>query len=259
MILKPRVKLASFLGLAALLIVMTGCATPPPADDPDAVSEFRQLNDPFEPMNRKIFAFNDWLDDNALVPLARAYRAVVPRLARARVTDALGNLKAPGIFANDVLEGDLSRAGITLSRFLLNTTFGVAGIMDVATPMGLPAHNADAGQTFAVWGVPEGPYLVLPLFGPSNPRDTVGLSADSFLDPVSSTLDNNGLRWVSWVRVAVTGISTREAYIDVVEDIKRTSIDFYSAMRSLKRQSRDAQIREALKGDWASDSANNPH
>jgi phospholipid-binding lipoprotein MlaA len=258
MILELRVKLASFLGLAALLTFLGGCATPPPADDPDAIADFQQLNDPLEPMNRKIFAFNLWLDDNALAPVARGYRAVTPRFARDRVRDALGNLKSPGIFANDVIEGDLSRAGITLARFLLNTTFGVAGIVDVATPMGLPAHNADAGQTFAVWGVPEGPYLVLPLFGPSNPRDAVGLAADSFLDPVSSTLDNNSLRWVAWVRVAVNAIATREAYIDLVEDIKRTSIDFYSAMRSLKRQSRDAQIGEALSGAWAPDRSSNP-
>jgi len=242
--------LPKILGIAALLICLSGCATPPPADDPDAVADFEQINDPLEPMNRVTFDFNLWLDDNVLAPAARVYRYVTPAFFRKRVADLVANLKSPLLFANDVLEGNVSRAGVTLSRFVLNSTFGVAGIMDVATPMGLPAHEADLGTTLAVWGVGEGPYLVLPLFGPSNPRDAAGLAAESFLDPLSYYLADNHMRWVSTTRFLVGGLSQREEYLDTIEDIKRTSLDYYSALRSLKRQSRDALIRDAKEGKW---------
>jgi phospholipid-binding lipoprotein MlaA len=254
----PGSKLASLLGLVLTLTMLSACATPPPADDPDAVTEFRQLNDPLEPMNRDIFAANLWLDDNALVPAAKAYRAVTPRFGRERIADVLSNLKSPLIFANDLLEGNLSRAGVTLGRFLLNSTFGVAGLMDVATPMGLVAHNADLGQTLAVWGVPDGPYLVLPLFGPSNPRDGFGLGAESFLDPLSYYLASNHMRWVSTGKFLLGGLSAREAYLETIDDIKRSSLDYYSALRSLRRQNRDAQIDQARKGVWAPDEFRNP-
>jgi phospholipid-binding lipoprotein MlaA len=193
-----------------------------------------------------------------LLPAAKGYRAVTPRFGRDRIADLLANLKTPLILSNDLLEGNLSRAGVALARFLLNSSFGVAGIMDVAKPMGLPAHNADLGQTVAVWGVGEGPYLVLPLFGPSNPRDGAALAAESFLDPVDYYLHDNQLRWVSASKFVVGGLSTREAYIEAIEDIKRTSLDYYSAMRSLKRQNRDAQIRDAVTGIWAYDSSHQP-
>ena len=248
----PNIRLASFL---LLLTLLSGCATPPPADDPDAVADFQAINDPLEPMNRKIFEFNILLDDYALKPAAQTYRAVTPKFARDRVADVLNNLKSPLIFGNDILEGNFKRAGVTLLRFLLNSTFGVGGLEDVATPMGLPAHNADVGQTLAVWGVGEGPYLVLPLFGPSNPRDAAGLGAESFLDPLQYYLADNHMRWVATTKFLISGLSTREAYLDTIEDIKRTSLDFYSAMRSLKRQSREAQIQSALKGDWDSGEA----
>ena len=246
-------KLASFVGLAAMLTLLAGCATPPPADDPDAVAEFELINDPLEPMNRTIFDVNDWLDDNVLLPIARAYRAVTPRFLRDRITDLLANLKSPSLLANDLLEGDFSRAGATVGRFVLNSSFGVGGLMDVSTPLGLPGHNADFGQTLAVWGAGEGFYLVLPLMGPSNPRDAVGLGVDSFLDPLTYYLDDNHMRWVSLTKFLIGGVSTRERYIESLADIKRTSLDYYSAMRSLSRQRRDAQIKDAVNDVWAAD------
>lgn len=251
MLLSNRVRWAFFVRLALLLTCLASCATPPDPNDPDAVADFNQQNDPLEPMNRTIFDANRWVDDNALAPIARAYRSVTNKFLRDRVSDLLNNLKAPAILANDLLEGKAKRAGATLSRFLLNTTFGVAGVVDVATPMGLPAHNADAGQTLAIWGIGEGFYLVLPFFGPSNPRDGIGLAADSFLDPVGSYMDDNGLRWLSWTRLVASGISTREAYLDILADVRRTSLDYYAAMRSLRRQSRNAQIQEARDDVWA--------
>jgi phospholipid-binding lipoprotein MlaA len=254
---RTSVRLASFFWLAGILFMLAGCATPPPADDPDAVAEFNEINDPLEPMNRKIFAFNEVLDDYVLAPAAKTYRFLTPRFLRQCIADALDNLKSPLIFGNDLLQGNVSRAGVTLARFAVNSSLGLGGLIDIAKPMGLPKHASDLGETLAVWGVGEGFYLVLPLFGPYNPRDAFGLGAETFLDPLTYYLDDNKLRWASTTRFLLSGVSTREAYLDTIDDIKRTSLDYYSAMRSLKRQSRDAQIREALSGAWKIDESRN--
>ncbi len=234
--------------LAALVLVAASCAKGPPADDPEAVAEFKQINDPLEPMNRAIFDFNDQLQTVFLGPIARGYRAVVPPFGRDRVADFLDNLNSPVVFLNDVLQGNMSLAGKTLERFALNSTFGVLGIMDVAKPMGVPGHDAGFGQTLGVWGVGEGPYLVLPFFGPSNPRDTVGLVADFEADPVGIYLSNRHMNYLNYTRFGVTAVSQYEAYLDFIEDIKRTSLDYYATMRSLYRQRRHALI-EAGKHD----------
>jgi phospholipid-binding lipoprotein MlaA len=126
---------------------------------------------------------------------------------------------------------------------MLNSTFGVLGIMDVADPAGLPGHKSDFGQTLGVWGVGEGPYLVLPLFGPSNPRDTAGLAIEWFADPVDLGFEAEHMKWASWTRTGVSAVSQREAYLDVLDDVKRTSLDYYSALRSLYRQRRAAEIK----------------
>jgi phospholipid-binding lipoprotein MlaA len=233
-------------GIIAVTL-LAGCATPPEGD-PEALAEFEQLNDPLEPTNRAIFEFNDQLDTYFLRPVAQGYRAVVPKFGRARIADFLDNMKSPLYFANDLLQGDVGGASVTVERFLLNSTFGVGGIMDVAAPLGLPGHKSDFGLTLGSWGLGEGPYLVLPLFGPSNPRDAVGLAVDSFGDPVDYYFTNNGLKWASWSRTGLSAVSQREAYLDVLDDVKRTSLDYYSALRSLYRQRRNAQINEAKDG-----------
>lgn len=244
----PGMKSLSLVAVAAALF-LAGCATPPPDDDPEAKAEFEQINDPLEPMNRTIFSFNEGLDTYVLKPVAQGYRYVVPQFGRDRVANFLANLRSPLILGNDILEGNVSRAGDTLGRFLLNTSFGVLGVMDVATPMGIPSHNADFGQTFGVWGIGEGPYLVLPLLGPSNPRDGIGMGVEMFADPVGIYLDNNDLEWLSWTRTGVYAVSQREAYLDVLDDVRRTSLDYYSALRSLYRQRRAAEIESAKNPD----------
>lgn len=230
---------------ALLMLAVAGCATPPPADDPEAVAEFKELNDPLEPTNRVIFDVNDKLYVNVWHPIATGYREAVPEFGRARISDFLATLKLPVVFANDVLQGNISRAGEALERLVLNLTFGVGGIMDVATPLGVPRHDADFGQTLAVWGVGEGPYLVLPVIGPSNPRDGIGYLVDLDADPLDQYLNDNHLTWVSEMRFGASVVTIFEFNIDTLDDIKRSSMDYYSALRSAYRQRRVAEINEA--------------
>lgn len=239
----PRFILLPLLA-AASLTALVGCATPP-EDDPEAEAEFAQINDPLEPTNRAIFAFNEAADDYFLHPLAEGYRAAVPPFARDRVADFLANLKSPVVLANDMLQGNASRAGVTFERFLLNSSFGVFGLMDVASPLGITGHSADFGQTMGVWGVGEGAYLVLPLLGPSNPRDALGTGIEAYADPLDYYLEDNYMRWAAWGRMGLTALSKREAFLDVSDDLKRSSLDYYSALRSLYRQHRQAEINEA--------------
>jgi len=229
-------------GIAVAAAVLVGCATPPPASDPDALADFKAANDPLEPMNRAIFDFNSGLDTVFLRPLAQAYRAAVPQFGRDRVSDFMSNLNSPVQFADDVLQGNMSLAGKTLERFALNSSFGVLGIMDVAKPMGIPPHDSDFGETLGVWGVPQGPYLVLPFFGPSNPRDAIGLGADFVADPLGIYLTNRHMKWLNWTRFGVDAVSQREMYLDFLDDVQRTSLDYYATMRSLYRQRRDALV-----------------
>ncbi len=207
------------------------------------MTEWEQMNDPLEPMNRAIFDFNQVVDAALIKPAAQGYRAAVPEFGRERVHDFLVNLRAPWTFANDLLQGEFDRAGETLGRFAMNTTFGVAGIMDVAAEAGLPAHEEDFGQTLAVWGVEEGPYIVLPIFGPSTLRDTGGMAVDWYADPVNIVLREESLDWAQWTRGGLTGLDTRERYLDVLDEVERTSLDYYSSLRSLYRQRRNAEIK----------------
>jgi len=241
----PMARNALLAAIVAMTMALAGCATPPPADDPEAVAEFKELNDPLEPTNRAIFEFNDVLYVNIWHPIATGYREAVPEFGRNRISDFLATLKLPVVFANDVLQGNLTRAGQALERLVLNLTFGVGGIMDVATPMGIPRHDADFGQTLAVWGVGEGPYLVLPVIGPSSPRDGFGFLVDSYADPFDQYLQDNHMSYLAEVRFGMSVVTIFEANIDTLDDIKRSSMDYYSALRSAYRQRRVAEINEA--------------
>jgi len=141
--------------LAALAVFdLSGCATKPPASDPDAVADFEQTNDPLEPTNRVFYAINNGIDTVILRPAALAYRYAIPGPVREGVHHVLANISSPVQLANDILEGKPRRAGDTTMRFLINTTVGVLGIFDVATKWGYPDHDADFGMTMALWGVP---------------------------------------------------------------------------------------------------------
>jgi phospholipid-binding lipoprotein MlaA len=230
--------------LLVLAVILPGCAMQ--ANAPESATAEEEFNDPFEDTNRKIFDFNQVVDRNVLVPVAKAYRTVLPDVVRDSIRDFLYNLREPLIFANDALQADFERAGQTVARFVLNSTLGVGGLIDVAGRWGqLPYHEDDLGITFGVWGIPEGPYLVIPVLGPSDPRDLVGMVGEGFGDPFNRLVTGNPytLYWIPFVRGGVSGIDQRSRYIETLADIERTSLDYYATIRSLYRQRRAALIR----------------
>src|SRR5579871_1814248 len=221
-------------GLASLCGVwLSACST-----TPEAVEQ----NDPFEPTNRKIFEFNHSLDDRVAIPVATFYHSVAPEEFRDHLHYFLSNLHLPVTFVNDVLQGHFSRGGQAIGRFATNSTLGVAGIFDVATDWGWPQHDEDFGQTMGYYGVGEGPYLVLPLSGPTVPRDLAGGFVDHYLDPLGYLHLRNKIIW-SWPRSFLSFVDTRSRSIDSLREIQRSSIDLYATTRSLYRQSRDNAIR----------------
>ncbi len=198
-------------------------------------------NDPWEGFNRGVFAFNDVVDRYMLGPVAAGYGWIVPDPAKRAVRNMFANAMSPAVFANDVLQLEFRDAGITLSRLIANSTMGIGGLFDVANNMGLPAHPADFGQTLYSYGVDSGPYLVLPLLGPSTARDGVGQGVDLLLHPFTYFLSTP-------VNMGITGsraIVRREEIREPLEEMRESSLDFYAALRSAWRQDRAAQL---LKG-----------
>lgn len=238
---------------AALLLVgpLLGCATPPPASDTDAVADFKQANDPLEPANRVMYAINNGLDTVILRPVALAYRTVVPEPVRTGVHNVLSNLGTPVELGNDVLQAKPRRAGDTTMRFVINTTLGVAGIFDVAKDLGYPDHDSDFGMTLALWGVPDGPFLFLPLLGPTNPRDAIGHGVDIVGDPFTWVGQGTVVTTLDWTRFGLNVVDQRSRVLDDVDSIKKTALDPYATFRSLYRQHRAAQIEAAREDDRA--------
>ncbi|HUO93032.1 MAG TPA: VacJ family lipoprotein [Rhizomicrobium sp.] len=222
----------------ALGLVLAGCASTSTTNsqlqtDPD---------DPLEGWNRQVFDMNQRFDEAIMKPTAEAYIAVVPEPARKGVHNFLTNLNSPVVFANDLLQGEVGLAGETVGRFGLNTTIGLGGLVDVATPAGIPGHSSDFGQTLGVWGVGEDPYLVLPLLGPSNPRDLAGYVADQAMSPLNYV----GIRDYTYWSIgagAVNIVDERAQNMDTLNQLEQTSLDPYASMRSLYRQYRRSHIR----------------
>lgn len=233
--------------LAALVAttMLGGCATRPA--EPDELASYRERNDPFEPFNRAVFKFNDVVDRAVLRPVAIGYRAVLPSGVRAGIRNFLDNLETPAILVNSLLQGEWERASDTTGRFMANTILGLGGLIDVASDAGIPKHDEDFGQTLAVWGVAPGPYVVLPLLGPSTFRDTVGKGGDAMIDPFG-ILGGADLLYGEyedegpWVRLAVDTVDWRARNLDTLDELRRSSLDFYAAVRSAYRQRRAAQI-----------------
>ena len=201
-----------------------------------------QINDPLEPMNRYFFELNRFLDFLFVHPWADTYRRIVPEFGRERVHNVLDNVGSPLDAVNEAFQGRATDSVTTLGRMVVNTTAGVGGLFDVATDLGLENKGGDFGQTLHVWGAPEGPYLVLPLFGPSNPRDAVGLGVDSVADPVGWLFKMKHLSNVNTGLTVATVFDKRAQYIEPMEALEKSSIDFYAQVRSMARQHRAKEL-----------------
>ena len=227
--------------LLFVVAIMASCSSVP-ANDQEALTELKKINDPIEPTNRFIFNFNQGLDAAIVKPITGLYRGIFPSIIRDSIHNFMNNIKTPVVLANDVLQGEPERAGNTMMRFIINSSVGIAGLRDQATNWGFEDHDEDFGQTLAVWGVGEGPYLMLPVLGPSNPRDAIGKLVDSLIDPINLWADNDDREWVPITRTAVNGLDTRDRLWDILNDLEKSSIDYYAAIRSLYRQRRNDDI-----------------
>ena len=197
--------------------------------------------DPWEGFNRKMFAFNNAVDDAFFVPAAKVYRAVTHKKQRKGIRNFLANARTPVILVNDLLQGEFDRAGETASRFVINTTIGFGGMGDPAERLGIPQHSEDFGQTLAVWGAPSGPYVVLPFFGPSSVRDGLGAGVDTTLDP-AFWVRTDAAQYFRYSRAGMTLLSVREPLIEPLADIRADSLDYYASFRSFYLQARRREI-----------------
>ena len=201
------------------------------------------VNDPLESMNRAIFEFNEGLQDVLLRPIAKFYNANVNLTVRQGISNFLDNLSSPVIFANDLLQGEFERALTTFGRAFINTTIGIVGFADVASEFGIERHDEDFGQTLAVYGMGEGFYLVLPIFGPSSPRDAIGkFVIDPYLDPLGLWLGNTDRQNIEYTLAGAEGLDEYAGIVDELNQVKKTSVDYYAAVRSLYRQKRKTEI-----------------
>jgi phospholipid-binding lipoprotein MlaA len=198
-------------------------------------------SDPLEPFNRAMYTFNDVFDRALLKPLATGYRYVIPSPVRRGVGNFFSNLRAPTTFINDLLQGKPARARQTLDRFLLNSSVGLFGLIDIATPLGKPPHEEDYGQTLAVWGVPSGPYLVLPFLGPSTVRDSIGKIPEFY---IADPLWQPGNLTVTVARFSLRLIDLRSRLLGV-DRILQMQVDPYLFLRETYLQQRSAQIGDS--------------
>ena len=222
--------------LGACGLALTACASAPPS--PQALA----ANDPYEAFNRQRLIFNGKVDRYVVIPTVGIYFFFVGEGGRRGVHNFLCNLSLPTIFVNDMLQGEVSRGGQSAARFIINSSFGLGGLFDPARKLGIYGHGEDFGQTLAVWGVGEGPYIILPFFGPSNPRDAFGLVTDAVIDPTNQIPIKQHIWW-SAGREYFTFLDLKGQTYNTIQGIQRSSVDYYASLRSLYRQIRDTEIR----------------
>ncbi|MCH7788482.1 MAG: VacJ family lipoprotein [Acidobacteria bacterium] len=220
---------------------------PAPAVEADDVND---VNDPLETINRGIFSFNEFFLQWVLGPISGVYKDFVPDPIRESVGNILHLVKAPIILANDLLQAEWERAWITTQRTVVNATIGVAGTFDVAETLDLPRHTEDFGQTLAVWGIGEGFYLVIPFFGPSNPRDGIGKLVDGYFHPLTRWAANTDREEITYGLFSASAVHDYSEIKDELDQIRKTSIDYYAAIRSMYRQKRAAEIRNGAEVEF---------
>ena len=201
-------------------------------------------SDPLEPVNRFVFELNRHVLRYTARPLAKGYRKVVPEPLRDGFRNCLDNIGSPVVFGNQILQGDAGAASRTLARLLVNTTAGLGGTIDVAKRMGIARRHTDLGLTLGVWGVGEGPYVVLPLLGPSTSRDAVATFAQGYADPFTFWVQNTDYAFYAFLARFVLGnLDLYARRMNELDSIEESSVDFYAALRDLYRQKRRADIR----------------
>ncbi len=200
-----------------------------------------EIYDPIEPINRAIFSFNNVADKVVLEPIAKGYKKL-PSPIQTGISNFLSNLRTPLVVINQILQGQGENAAQSTGRFLVNSTVGVFGLIDVAEKVGLEEKEEDFGQTLATWGVGDGFYVVLPLFGPSNLRDTTGMVMTMLTDPINSYAVSEGEAWIVPMRTAANAVDQRSKIIDEVNALRDNSLDYYAAVRSSYYQNRNAAI-----------------
>jgi len=229
-------KAKAFLAALAFGLAVAGCASP---DNQEAAT----ANDPLERMNRFFFDFNQRLDRHAALPAASFYADNVPSGIRGNIHNFLVNMGGPVTVANDILIGEFQNAAEAGARFIINTTVGVVGVFDVATGWGLREKSRDFGATLGVYGVPQGPYLVLPFRGPTSVRDFSGSYVDGYFSPLHF-IHYSGSTYVGLVHSTLGSVDTRSANIVTFQDIQRASVDYYATMRDYYRQRRERQVQD---------------
>ena len=221
-----------------IFLFVSGCAT-----KNDELS-IENINDPYEGLNRSVFSFNNNLDEYIFKPVARGWKTI-PDFPRENLANLAETAESPLDIANAILQFDIEGVRITLSRFIINLTLGLGGMYDVASSdmFEIEKRNEDFGQTLAIWGLPEGPYTMLPIFGPSNIRDAVGRGVDTIFNPLTFVFRMNNFGFETRLpQPVVSGADQRAKYLGYVDDIESTSLDFYATMRSLYRQKRQQDI-----------------
>jgi phospholipid-binding lipoprotein MlaA len=206
-------------------------------------------NDPFEPVNRAIFGFNEYFYKYILGPTSHVYKNYTPDFFQDMVGNLLGNLHEPLVMVNDILQFEGERALVSAGRLVTNSVFGIGGLFDVAAKFDLEGHKEDLGQTMGVWGIGEGFYIVVPFLGPTNPRDILGQSIEGYFNPLNRWVDNTGRDYITYTRSAAIGIHLYAQIVDQLDDIRSTSVDYYATIRSLARQRRKIEISNGKTDD----------
>ncbi len=241
-----KLQIVLFAGLVSAVLMAGGLfATTHPAAAQTPATETGSLygedSDPLEPVNRVLFAIHDGVDIVALRPVAYIYNRAFPQFVRNGVSNFLSNLASPITFVNDILQGEIDRAGTTLVRFLINTTVGFGGVGDAAAMMGHAPHYEDFGQTMAVWGIGTGPYLFVPIIGPTTLRHAVGRVVDTALSPWTWLLYNEPT-YIALIPAGVTLLSARSENLEALDNLRETSPDYYASIRNLYFQNRNYEI-----------------
>jgi phospholipid-binding lipoprotein MlaA len=201
--------------------------------------------DPWEPFNRKMFTFNSRLDDYALRPLATGYAKIVPLGARRSIGRFFYNIRSPKRFANNILQGKPVRGGVVVLRFIVNSTLGVGGLFDPAKRwFGLEKRDEDFGQTLGVYGVPPGPYLVVPVFGPATVRDAIGWVGDIALDPLTYLVSGTFVIVAQAAGEFSNRVNYRSLTLDLFEDVDRFTLEPYVAVQDFYLQKREHDVQE---------------